>query len=410
MKNISFWQADCPPGQALAAEPLQGSCFADVAIVGAGITGTAAALWLAQAGAKVTVVEGREIAAGASGRNAGFLANGTTGPYADTIARHGRERARRIWAFTVRNHELAASLSAQLAEQGWDCGYRRAGSLKLAASASELAALRADEALLRADGWEVESVGLRDIPPRLRLCYRGGSYHPASGEVHPVRYVLGLAMLAVQAGATFYQTSPVLSLAETARGVSLTTRLGELHAGKLILAANAWLPALAAHLDQGWLAGCMTPVRGQMLATEPLAELVFPCPCAADHGYQYWRQVAGRLLVGGWRNRSFATEEIADETPGEPVQQHLDAFVHETLNLPQVGIAARWAGVMALAADALPLVGRLPGTQHCYISGGYTGHGNAYAVHAASLLSEIVQGREAEEAELFLPARFATDR
>jgi glycine/D-amino acid oxidase-like deaminating enzyme len=195
MSRTSFWQAECPAGHFLAAEPLQGTGFADVAIIGAGVTGTAAALWLARAGVKVAVVEGREIAAGASGRNAGFVARGTTGSYADTIARYGREQARRIWAFTVRNHDLLADLVAQMAEQGWDCGYRQAGSLKLAASASELAALRADEALLRADGWEVESVGLRDIPPRLRFSYRGGSYHPANAEIHPARFVIGLAQL-----------------------------------------------------------------------------------------------------------------------------------------------------------------------------------------------------------------------
>jgi glycine/D-amino acid oxidase-like deaminating enzyme len=405
--GLSFWQADCPADQTQAWGPLLGTHVADVAIVGAGVTGVAAALWLARTGAKVALVEGREIAAGASGRNAGFLAHGTAGPYAQAITRHGRERARRIWAFTLRNHQMAAGLIAQLAEQGRDCGYRCAGSLKLAASASELADLRADEALLRADGWEVESVGLRDLPPRLRLFYRGGSYHPANGEVHPVHYVVGLALLAAQAGATFYQTSPVLAFSETAQGISLTTPQGELHAGKLILATNAWAPALARLAGLDWLAGCVTAVRGQMLATEPLDELVFPCPCAADHGYQYWRQVAGRLLIGGWRNHSFATEEVADETPGIQVQQHLDAFVHETLNLPQVGIATRWAGLMAFSADGLPLVGQLPGTQHCYISAGYSGHGNAYAVHAAFLLSELVQGREPEEAELFRPARFA---
>jgi len=189
--------------------------------------------------------------------------------------------------------------------------------------------------------------------------------------------------------------------------VSLTTPQGTLHAGKLVLATNAWLPALAAQLGQVWLAESLTPIRGQMLATEPLAEQVFPCPCAADHGYQYWRQVAGRLLVGGWRNQSFATEAVADELPACEVQQHLDAFVHETLNLPQVRIAARWAGVMAFSADALPLVGPLAGTEHCFLGGGYTGHGNAYAVHAAAMLSEMVQGNEPEGAGLFLPGRFA---
>src|SRR5579875_1648153 len=374
MGSTSFWQDDLStdnlPG--LATGPLQGTQYADVAIIGGGITGVAVALWLARAGVRVTVLESRRIAAGASGRNGGFLACGTTESYAATIERHGREKARRVWAFTVHNHELAAELIAELAGQGW----------------------------------EVEPVGLRDIPPRLRLFYRGGSYHPANGEVHPVRYVAGIAMLAAQAGATIYQESPVHAIAEDEQGVTLTTPKGKLAAGRLVLATNAWLPEINAQLGLTWLARCITPTRGQVVATEPLDELVFPCPCSADHGYQYWRQVAGRLIVGGWRNRSFATENVADETPGDEVQQYLDAFVHETLNLPNVKIAARWAGVMAFSADALPLVGKLPGTRYCYIAGGYTGHGNAYTIHAAQMLGEMIQGKEAEDADLFEPGRF----
>ncbi len=408
MSSTSFWQADCSTTTLpeLAEGPLQGTHSTTVAIVGAGITGTAAALWLARAGIQVTVLEGRQVAAGASGRNGGFLANGTTGPYATTIARHGRAKARRIWTFTVRNHELAADLIAELAAQDWDCGYRRNGSLKLAASATELTAIREDERLLHEDGWEVETVELRDIPPRLRYFYRGGSYHPTNGEVQPVRYVAGIARLAAQAGALIYQASPVLTLSEQAGGVTLTTPQGTLHATHLILATNAWLPDLIAQLNPAWLPSWLVPVRGQIIATEPLSELIFPCPCSGDYGYQYWRQVAGRLIVGGWRNQSPSTENTSDETPGTQVQQYLDAFVHSTLNLPAVQITSRWAGIMGFAQDSLPLVGRLPGTHHTYLAGGYTGHGNAYTVHAGLLLSQLIQGQFPTDADLFDPARF----
>lgn len=410
MGSISFWQADLAtnPLPEPPITPLQDEQDVDVAVVGAGITGLAAALWLARSGVRVALVEERQLAAGASGRNAGMVANGTTGPYAQVIARHGREKARRIWAFTVRNHELVRELVAEMAASGWDCGYRRNGSLKLAASASELAEIRTDEALLREDGWEVETVALRDIPPRLRYFYRGGSYHPANGEIQPARFVAGLALLAARAGAMIYQESPVLSLAEDERGVILTTPGGRLHAAKLILATNAWLPEMGARAGFAWLTTCVTPTRGQMVATEPLNEIVFPCPCSADHGYQYWRQVDGCLLVGGWRNRSFATENVLDETPGAEVQGQLDTFVHETLNLPGVRITTRWAGVMAYSSDALPLIGKLPGSYHCSLSAGYSGHGNAYAVAAAHLLSELIQGRAPDAVDLFAPARFTS--
>jgi len=164
-------------------------------------------------------------------------------------------------------------------------------------------------------------------------------------------------------------------------------------------------------LGAPWLAQCIKPTRGQIIVTEPIAERIFPCPCSAHEGYQYWRQLDdGRLVIGGWRNTSFATEATMDETPNPEVQQHLDAFVHETLGLPGVEIAARWAGIMAFTPDGMPLIGRLAGSKHSYIAGGYTGHGNASALEAAQIISELVQGREHPEADLFDPARFVTDQ
>jgi glycine/D-amino acid oxidase-like deaminating enzyme len=262
--------------------------------------------------------------------------------------------------------------------------------------------------LLNDDGWEVKVVQRDDLPVRLRNAYYGGAYYPANGEFHPAKFVTGLALLAQQAGAVFHEESPVIQISVDEDGVLLHTPGGTVHARTLVLATNAWLPELGALVGANWLSNCITPTRGQIIVTEPVSEQLFPCPCSADEGYQYWRQLSdGRLVVGGWRNRSFDTElQTYDETPNEGIQRHLDAFVHETLNLPQVGIANRWAGIMGFTADSLPLIGRLPGVPNCFIAGGYTGHGNAFAIHAGLLVSELVQGKMNPDVDLFDPARF----
>ncbi|HEX6123081.1 MAG TPA: FAD-binding oxidoreductase [Ktedonobacterales bacterium] len=408
MGSTSYWQAEADLSTPLRAEPLGERLEAEVAIIGAGITGVAAALWLARAGRRAVVLEARRIAAGASGRNAGFLLGGTAEPYALEIARYGHERARQVWAYSLENHRLAAELIGELREQGWDCGYRQRGSLRLAVTEAELADIQRSVGLLRADGWAVEPLARADLPTALRAAYLGGSFHAADGEVYPVRYVRGLARLAQQAGATLYEESPVTRLREDGAGLWVETPDGAVHAQHVVLAANAWLPELAPLVDAAWLRGSIVPTRGQVLATAPIAESLFACPCYADEGYQYWRQLPdGRLVVGGWRNHSFATENSADETPSESVQRHLDGFVRETLGLAEVPIEHRWAGIMAFSADELPLVGRLPGSERCYIAGGYTGHGNAYAVAAARTISRLITGAPDPDAPLFDPARIA---
>src|SRR5439155_305595 len=98
------------------------------------------------------------------------------------------------------------------------------------------------------------------------------------------------------------------------------------------------------------------PVRGQMLATAPLARRVFERPAYANRGYRYWRQRAdGRVLVGGWRDTA-ADEEIGEEErTTKRIQDQLDGFLRE--HAPDALVTHRWAGTMGFSHDALPYVG-----------------------------------------------------
>lgn len=409
MTSTSHWQTElAATTSALPIERLAGAHEADVVVVGAGVTGVAAALWLARAGVRVVVVEGRSVAAGASGRNGGFLLSGTAESYSAAVARFGRARARRIWEFSTKNHDIARELVGELSAKGWESGYRQQGSLRIAASESELEEIQASLPLMAEDDLLVEPVTRAELPRCLRSDYFGGVRYPTDGEIQPARFVTGIASLAVGAGAHIYQESPVTGLTPLDDGWRVRTADGDIKCQRILLATNAWLPAIGAQFGAEWLAQAITPTRGQMLVTAPVSERLFDCPCYADDGFQYWRQLAdGRLAVGGWRNRSFATEATTDETPQDEVQSHLDDFVHATLGLTGLPIEQRWAGIMAFSADGLPLVGRVPGVRECYIAGGYTGHGNAYALHATQVVAAQIMGRDHPAADLFEPSRFA---
>jgi gamma-glutamylputrescine oxidase len=410
LSSTSYWQTDFRASDSSYArhEPLRGAQETEIAIIGAGITGTAAALWLARAGIATRILEARSIAAAASGRNGGFIADGTTRLYAHAITNSERDTARRVWAFSAANHAYVEKFVQELEDQRWRCDYRRHGSYKLAASEDELGPILESARLLNEDGWGAQVVQRDELPQRLRRVYFGGMYLSASAEIQPVRFVTGLAHLAEQAGAVFYEESPVTNITIKDGGVTLTTPRGTLHVQKLILATNAWLPEVGKMVGADWLARCITPTRGQVIATEPIDERILPCPCSAEEGYQYWRQLPdGRLIVGGWRNYSPETEfHTYDETPYVGIQRRLDAFVHESLDLPDVQIESRWAGIMAFTSDNLPIVGQLPGAHNCYICGGYTGHGNAFAIHCAKLVSELVMGKENTDKEMFEVGRF----
>ena len=405
MGSVSYWQTEAG---AAVAHPLRGQITADVVVVGAGITGVALALWLSRAGVRPVVLEAREIAAGASGRNGGFLLGGTAEAYGAARERYGGERARRIWGYSAGNNAVAVELAGELQERGIATGFARNGSLRVALSEAELEEIRRSVALLAEDGWKAELLDRADLPQRLRGAYLGASYHPLDAEIQPARFVRGIAALAIEAGARFYDHSPVMAIAADTNSVQITTPEGAVTAATLALATNAWLGESGALLDADWLSHVIAPTRGQMLTTAPVTNLGLSCPCYADEGYQYWRQLPdGRLVVGGWRNHAMASEVGLDETPNETIQPHLERFVRETLDLPDARIEHRWAGIMAFSADGLPLVGKAPDHERIYLAGGYTGHGNAYAISAARVLTALIQGEAHPDAELFDPARFA---
>jgi glycine/D-amino acid oxidase-like deaminating enzyme len=356
--------------------PLERDASADVAIVGGGIAGVCTAYFLAREGAKVVLLEARGIAEAASGRNAGFLLAGVAENLVAAARRYGEDRALRIWRFTQRNQSLVREV---VARHGIACDLAWNGSAQIAGDDDEWAEVRESAQRLAREGVRVE----------LRADERAAVY-AGDGELHPVRYVRGLARAAEAAGATIRERSRVVAI----EGDGVRTAAAHVVAGAVVVCANAY----SSHL----VPLRIRPVRGQMLATAPVARRVFERPAYAHRGYRYWRQRAdGRILVGGWRDLAFETEVGESEETTAAVQGALDAFVRERVG--DAAVTHRWAGTMGFSHDALPYAGRLAG--NVFVLGGFTGHGMAFATAAGALVADCVRGVTQVDTDLFAPDR-----
>jgi glycine/D-amino acid oxidase-like deaminating enzyme len=374
----SYWLAEAH--EPLNAGPIARAGEVDVVIVGGGVTGCSCALSLAERGLRVRLLEAREIAGGASGRNGGFALRGGAMPYDEARSALGADRARLLW-------ELSERAIDRLEELAGDA-CRRVGSLRLSQGAAEAEALERELEALHADGFAVDWVD--PLPPALERLFSAAILHPGDAAMQPARWVRRLAAHAVAAGAEIREHQ--------------AAHLDELDAPAVVVAVDALSGDLLPEL-----AGMVAPQRGQMLVTEPLRELVFERPHYAREGYDYWQQLPdGRLVVGGRRDVSFATEATAVEETTELIQRELDTFVVELLGeLP--AITHRWAGVWGETADRLPLVGRLPTRDRVWIAGGYSGHGNVLGLACGDLLARAILGDSPPELELFDPARLQLD-
>ncbi len=155
------------------------------------------------------------------------------------------------------------------------------------------------------------------------------------------------------------------------------------------------------------LPALVRPTRGQVLATEPLAERLYERPHYARAGYDYWHQLPdGRLVIGGNRDASLETEETDVEETTDVVQQRIDALV-ERLVGHRPRVTHRWAGIWGTTPDLEPLVGPVPGREDVWVAGGYSGHGNALGLACGDLVARAILGERPPELEVFDPARFA---
>jgi len=376
--TTSFWldRDSATPRPRPQPQPLNGDASADVAIVGGGIAGVACAAALTRAGASVLLLERADLASGASGRNAGFVLGGVADSYVAACRRYGPERAARIFRITFTDRAL---VRAAIADNGIACGDRWDGSDQHAGDDAEWDEIVTSARQLAAQGVAVE----------IDAIARRATY-AADGCLDPVRFVRGLAAAAADRGARIHADTPVTEVGPQA----VRTARGRVSAAQVVLCTGAYTAHLAA--------ARIRPVRGQMLATAPIAPGRFPRPTYAHRGYRYWRQADdGSVLVGGWRDRAILAEVGEDDGTSPVIQDALDGWLREE------GIAApvthRWGGTMDFSHDGLPYIGRR--ADGLFVCGGFTGHGNGFALAAAEILAALIATGSHPDADLFDPER-----
>ncbi|HEX7195776.1 MAG TPA: FAD-binding oxidoreductase, partial [Candidatus Limnocylindria bacterium] len=280
---------------------------AEVIVVGGGMLGASAAYHLARAGMRPLVVEANAPASGASGRNAGMALAGLGGHFPRVTRIVQEAGGRSILDYTTRSLDLIESWDAELpGGLEWD----RFGSLDLALDEAEEAHIRHMARIQAAEGLEVRVV---DDPGQLRELasglateeVRAAKWTPRDAKLNPFRLCYALLEAARELGGavvTGVRVERLLSAGGRTAGVA--TSHGEVAAGAVLLATNAWTPSLAPHL-----AANLTPIRETVCVTELLSTSIGGPGFETNQCNEYWRQMrTGEVVIGGYA--------VADEGMG----------------------------------------------------------------------------------------------
>jgi sarcosine oxidase len=386
----SLWAATAeePP---VVAPPLQGEAQAEVVVVGGGYTGLSAALSLAEAGARVVLLEAREFGFGGSGRNGGQVIPGLKLDPSEMRSKWGEARGA---ALTRAVGGSADAVFARIARHGISCAPQRQGWIQAAHAAPALARVLRRAADWQEAGAPVEMLDREAIAPRLGSReYLGGWRDGRAGTIQPLSYVRGMARAAREAGATLHAGSPVTALRREGTGWRVETQSGVVRAPAVILATNAYSDGLLPGLAQTLLT-----VQSIQIATAPLPapldDRILPGgECVSETrrlAFYFRRSPDGRLILGG----RGAAGEAEREALFRALHGALARIYPEAASLP---IAHRWSGQVALTLDGLPRI-------HEPEPGLFTGLGyNGRGIAMGTLMGEWLAARLHAGAEAPLP-------
>ncbi|WP_151086834.1 NAD(P)/FAD-dependent oxidoreductase [Hymenobacter baengnokdamensis] len=327
---------------------------ADVVIIGAGLVGLTAALYLKQQrpGWRVVVLERGPLPSGASTKNAGFACFGSV---SELIEQEKRGDLQAVvaarWAGLARLRELLGDATLDYQPVG---GYELFRHQEAALAAECRAKIGYFNELLRPVVGHART--FRDASDQAgRFGFGGVSTllkNEHEGSLDAGRMMRALLARAWAADVPVLTGCDVAALEPSGAGQLVHLAAGPaVQASRVLLATNAFAAELLPEL-------AVTPGRGQVLVTEPLPDVALPGTFHYDHGYTYFRQLPDhRILLGGGRNLDFAAE--ATTTPGltAPVQQYLENLLHEVI-VPgqQPRIDYRWSGVMGFGPALAPII------------------------------------------------------
>jgi sarcosine oxidase len=359
----------------------------DIAIVGGGFTGLAAALHAAELGSATCLLEAETVGFGASGRNGGQVNPGLKLDEAALAARFG-ERGKGLYRLGQEGPEFLADLISRKAMR---CHFERNGLFRLAHNRNALGTIRTAAAALRKAGIPAEDLDAAEVRARVGTDrYPGGLFDPRGASVHPLDLSHELARAAAQAGAAIYTQSPATSLQRSGVRWRITTPSGAVLARKVLIATGAYTDGLVPNLARSLL-----PVNSFQVATEPLGargDTILPGRQTVYDSRRlvlYFRKSPdGRLVLGG--RASFSSSRTTSEKVAD--YSILQNVLHQIFpDISGVPITYAWTGLVDITLDYLPHYHALPDDLH--VISGFNGRGVALSHRVGAWLGRKLAGQ-----------------
>ncbi len=173
------------------------------------------------------------------------------------------------------------------------------------------------------------------------------------GYLHSGKLVQALLQTVQGMGVQVFSGTEILGFENKGNKIEISTSLpATITAEQLLICTNAFAKDLIPEMD-------IIPARGQVLLTSPIPALPWKGTFHSDEGFNYFRNLGNKVLLGGARNKAFADEQTTEMQTSAFIQSHLEQYLDEVI-LPkhrgQYTIEMRWAGIMAMGSEKMPVI------------------------------------------------------
>ncbi|TVY09256.1 FAD-dependent oxidoreductase [Paenibacillus cremeus] len=373
---------------------LTGSIEADVAIVGAGISGITTAYLLSKQGLSVVLIEAGRILSGTSGHTTAKVTAQHDLIYDELISNFGVEQAA---LYYEANWEALSFIKQTVQEQQIACDFTEEDAYVYTSSDEYIAKLAAEFKAyqnLHIPGAFVKQTPL-PFPTKAAIIMKN------QARFNPIPYLLHLLEQAAAHGVQIFENTTAISVEKGDRTAVVTSEGHTITCKHVVSCSHfPFIDGLSfyfarMHSERSYVLGVKTAQDypgGMYLSAED------PKRSIRATTYNGTKMV----LIGGENHKT---------GQGICTIQHYEAlkqFAREHFGLER--ICYRWSAQDLITADKLPFIGQTTAdSPQILVATGYKKWGMTTGTAAALLLERLVLGKESRYRELFSPVRFHLD-
>ncbi|PAQ15355.1 FAD-dependent oxidoreductase [Bacillaceae bacterium SAOS 7] len=363
--------------------------FADVVIVGGGITGIITAYLLTKAKKKVVLIEGSQLVNGTTGHTTAKMTAQHNLIYHELMQNFGKEQAK---LYYEANQEAITWVKQTIEEEAIDCDWMDETAYVYTNSEKEVEAVKQEAQSYEALG--IDGSIATTLP--WKTPFKQAVQMNGQGQFQPLKFLLPLVQFITEHGGEIYEHTVAKDIEKGERPAVITTEGMKAVGNEIVIASH--FP----FYDSGFYFTKMHADRSYIIAIKPQKAVPAGMYITAEKPIRSVRSALYRgeevLLIGGEGHKTGKGQ------PTEARYQALIDFAEKEFGMKE--LLFTWSTQDLMTLDNLPYIGKVNNAEHVYTATGFKKWGMTSSVVSSLLISDLILNKQNRYQELFSPQRF----